>query len=72
VFLKPPNGWHNTSTYKAGLGISFSYDGNAFGSAIAVSGTTAVVGAIDAPTTPPCRNSICQPGPGEAFVFTEK
>jgi hypothetical protein len=71
VFLEPPNGWQNASTYEANLGFLFSYHDNEFGEALAVSGTTGVIGAAYSPTSPPCRY-ICQPGPGKAFIFTEK
>jgi len=68
VFLKPSGGWRNSSKPTLRLSIPFTYGQDYFGSSVAISGTTALVGAPYAPTTPAC----CQPGPGEAFVFTEK
>ncbi len=72
VFLKPASGWRNTSKYNLQLGISFPYGYDLFGSAVAVSGTSGIIGAPNAPTSPPCKGGQCQPGPGEAFVFAEK
>ena len=70
VYLKPATGWQNTSKFNREVGISFPYKYDMFGSAVAVSGTTGVVGAQNAPTSPPCNGGQCQPGTGEAFVFT--
>jgi hypothetical protein len=72
VFLKPASGWRNTSKYTRQLGISFRYGYDDFGVSAAISGRTGVVGAVNAPTSLPCRNGICTIGPGEAFVFTAK
>jgi len=71
VFIEPKGGWQNTSSPNLTLGVSFTYGFDEFGSSVSVSGITAVVGAPDAPSSPPCK-SRCQPGPGEAFVFTEQ
>jgi uncharacterized protein (DUF2345 family) len=68
VFLKPAGGWRNSSNPRLRLSIPFTYGQDDFGSSVAISGTTALVGAPYAPTSPPC----CKPGPGEAFIFTEK
>lgn len=70
VYLKPSSGWQNTSKYYLELGISFPYGYDMFGYAVAISGTTGVIGAPLAPTSPPCNGGQCQAGPGEAFVFT--
>jgi hypothetical protein len=74
VFLKPVGGWRNTSKYNLELGIPFPYGYDMFGRAVAVGGTTGIIGAPNAPTSPPCGigGVKCQAGPGEAFVFTEK
>lgn len=72
VFVKPAGGWRNTSKYNVAVGIPFSYGYDLFGISVGISGTTGVVGAMNAPTSPPCPGGECQPGPGEAFVFTEK
>ena len=68
VFLRPNGGWRNSSNPTLRLSIPFTYGKDYFGVSAAISGTTALVGAPYAPTSPPC----CQPGPGEAFVFIEK
>jgi hypothetical protein len=68
VFLKPAGGWRNSSNPRLRLSIPFTYGQDDFGSSVAISGTTALVGAPYAPTSPPC----CKPGPGEAFIFTGK
>jgi hypothetical protein len=72
VFVKPASGWQNTSSYKLKLTIPFSLETDYFGGSVAISGTTGIVGAPYAPTSLPCRGGVCQAGPGEAFVFTEK
>jgi FG-GAP repeat len=72
AFLKPASGWKNTSQYNLQLGISFPNKDDMFGSSLAISGTTGVVGAPYAPTSQPCKGGQCAPGPGEAFVFTAK
>ncbi len=72
VYLKPGSGWQNTSQYNLQLGISFPNKDDMFGSSLAISGTTGVVGAPYAPTSQPCKGGQCSPGPGEAFIFTEK
>jgi hypothetical protein len=70
VFLQPPTGWHDTSSYKAKLSIPFSFQGDLFGYSSALQGKTAVIGAVNAPTFPPCGFNDCDHGPGEAFIFT--
>lgn len=72
VFVKPNNGWHNTSNYKVKLSIPFSLQTDYFGGSVAISGTTGIIGAPYAPTSLPCPGGQCQAGPGEAFIFTEK
>ncbi|HTA23638.1 MAG TPA: FG-GAP repeat protein [Terriglobales bacterium] len=71
VFVEPDGGWQNTSKYKLRLSISFSYQGDLFGGSVAISGTTGIIGAPYAPTSPPCGLHGCQLGPGEAFVFVK-
>jgi hypothetical protein len=68
VFVKPRGGWRNSSRPKLKLSIPFSEPEDSFGVAVGISGTTGIIGAPTAPTSPPC----CTFGPGEAFVFTEK
>lgn len=68
VFLKPSGGWRNSSSPTLRLSIPFTCGQDYFGDSVAISGTTALVGAPYAPASQP----RCQPGPGEAFVFTEK
>jgi hypothetical protein len=72
VFLKPTGGWQNTSQYNLELKVSFPTRWDQFGSTLAISGATGVIGAPEAPTSPPCKGGYCSPGPGEAFIFTEK
>ncbi|HTA25746.1 MAG TPA: hypothetical protein VK763_19605 [Terriglobales bacterium] len=72
VFVKPASGWRNSSNYKLKLSIPFSLQTDYFGASVAISGTTGIVGAPYAPTSLPCPSGVCQAGPGEAFVFTEK
>ncbi len=72
AFLKPGSGWQNTSQYNIQLGISFPNKYDMFGSSVAISGTTGVVGALYAPTSQPCKGGQCTPGPGEAFIFTKE
>jgi hypothetical protein len=57
VFLEPSGGWKTTSKYNFVLSV-------------AVSGSTAVVGAWGAPAQ--CIGLKCAPGPGEAFIFTQQ
>jgi hypothetical protein len=71
VFLKPTGGWKTTSKPNLILSIPFTYGFDNFGTGVAVSGKTAIVGAYTAPTSPPC-NPSCKAGPGEAFVFVEQ
>jgi hypothetical protein len=68
AFLKPAGGWRNSSKPTLRLSIPFTCGQDYFGSSVAISGTTALVGAPYAPASQP----RCQPGPGEAFIFTEK
>jgi hypothetical protein len=70
VFVRPAGGWRNTSKYKLKLSIPFSYPDDDFGAGVAISGTTGIIGATYAPVT--CQGNRCQPGPGEAFVFTKE
>jgi hypothetical protein len=72
VFVKPANGWQNSSDYAARLSIPFKYQWDQFGGSVALSGKVGVIGARFAPTSPPCQAGQCSPGPGEAFMFTEK
>lgn len=71
IFIEPHGGWKSTSEYNLRLAVPFNYAWDDFGSSIAVSGKTAVIGAPTAPTSPPCK-PICQAGPGEAFVFVKQ
>jgi hypothetical protein len=71
VFLKPNGGWKATSKPSLVLSIQFTEGFDNFGTSVAVNGSTAVVGAYTAPTSPPC-NPSCKAGPGEAFVFVEQ
>jgi hypothetical protein len=71
VFLKPTGGWKNTTKPSLAVAISFTYGWDQFGTSVAISGTTGIVGAPFAPTSPPC-NAACKAGPGEAFVFVEQ
>jgi hypothetical protein len=72
VFLEPASGWKTTSkynfvlteTFTAKLGMDY------LGNSVAVSGSTAVLGAWGAPAQ--CIGVKCYSGPGEAFVFTAK
>lgn len=66
VFLEPSNGWRSTSIPALRLSVPFNDGEDSFGASVAVSGMTAVVGAPNAPTSPP----NFQQGPGEAFIFT--
>jgi FG-GAP repeat len=68
VFLKPNGGWKTTSKPSLVLSIPFNDGFDNFGTSVAVNGSTAVVGAYTAPTSPPC-NPNCKAGTGEAFVF---
>ena len=70
VFRKPSGGWRNSSNFAAKLAIPFTYNYDMFGSSVAVMGTTGIIGAYNAPTVPPCHGGECEPGPGEAFIFT--
>lgn len=72
VFVKPSDGWKNSSKFAARLSIPFQYQSDNFGGSVAISGTTGIVGASGAPTSRPCHNGQCTQGPGETFVFTEK
>jgi hypothetical protein len=71
LFLEPAGGWTNTSQYNLRLSVSFNLGFDYFGDAIALSGKTAIAGAYEAPSVPPCK-PVCQRGPGEAFIFTEQ
>ena len=66
LFLKPPTGWRNSNTYQAAVGIHFTFTHDNLATSLALQGKTAIIGAPYAPTFPPC----CQPGPGQAFIFT--
>jgi hypothetical protein len=70
VFLKPPGGWQNSSKFAARLSVPFSYQNDLFGTSVAVSGMTGVIGAPNAPTSPPCKGGKCASGAGESFIFT--
>jgi hypothetical protein len=72
VFVKPANGWENSSTFALKLSIPFKYQWDHFGASVAISGKVGVIGASYAPTSPPCQAGKCEPGPGEAFLFTEQ
>lgn len=65
VFVRPPEGWRNSSKPSLRLSIPFTDGQDYFGASVAISGTTAVVGAPEAPTILPS----VQYGPGEAFIF---
>ncbi len=69
VFVEPAQGWRNTSTPTLRLSIPFSHGQDYFGTSVAVSGTSGVVGAPYAPAGPPPQ---FEPGPGEAFLSTAK
>ncbi len=71
VFLRPNGGWKTMSKPSLALSIPFTEGFDNFGASVAVSGSTAVLGAYTAPTSPPC-NPRCKAGPGEAFIFTEQ
>ena len=68
VFVKPPDGWRNSSKSSLTLSIPFTYGQDYFGASVSISGITGVVGAPYAPTTLPGVQS----GPGEAFIFTPR
>lgn len=70
VFLEPPSGWQNSSHFALRLSVHFAYNRDYFGGSVAISGTTGIIGADWAPTSPPCRDGNCMHGPGEAFIFT--
>jgi hypothetical protein len=70
VFLEPAGGWKTTSKYNFVLSETFKNGSDYLGNSVAVSGTTAVVGAWGAPAQ--CIGLKCASGPGEAFVFTAK
>jgi hypothetical protein len=72
VFVKPADGWQNSSDFAARLSIPFKYKWDHFGASAALSGKVGVIGAPFAPTSLPCQAGQCAPGPGEAFVFTAK
>lgn len=61
VFVKPVNGWATTGTYTAELINNSGAAGDNFGSSVAISGNTVVVGAPSATSTPQ----------GAAYVFVE-
>lgn len=71
VFVKPAGGWQNSSRFTVRLSIPFTVYTDFFGYDVGISATTGVVGAWRAPTSRPCRGE-CEPGPGEAFIFTEQ
>jgi hypothetical protein len=70
VFLEPAGGWKTTSKYNFVLSETFKNGKDYLGNSVAVSGSTAVVGAWGAPSQ--CIGLKCVSGPGEAFVFTAK
>ncbi|HTA22162.1 MAG TPA: hypothetical protein VK763_01415 [Terriglobales bacterium] len=72
AFVKPAGGWQNSSRFALSLSIPFTYQYDYFGGSVAISGETGIVGAFRAPTSLPCNHDLCEAGPGEAFVFTEK
>ena len=65
VFVKPPSGWSNMTETARLLPTDERWDGDAFGTAVAISGETVVVGAPNAPWTAEGM------GPGAAYVFVE-
>ncbi len=71
VFVRPSGGWQTSSRFALRLSIPFTYQYDFFGASVAISGETGIVGAPYAPTSRPCQNDRCAPGPGEAFVFTK-
>ena len=71
VFIGPNAGWKNATKPSFILSIPFSYGYDYFGTSVSINGTEGIVGADRAPTSPPCK-SLCQAGPGEAFVFQQK
>jgi hypothetical protein len=70
VFLEPAGGWKTTSKYNFVLSETFKNGKDYLGNSVAVSGSTALVGAWGAPAQ--CIGLKCASGPGEAFVFTAK
>jgi hypothetical protein len=60
VFVKPADGWKTTSKFNAELTASGGQMGDAFGWSAAVTGNTAVVGAV-----------IANGGTGAAYVFNK-
>lgn len=62
VFEKPAAGWESTSAYVARLTASDGAAGDLFGSTVAISGDTVVVGAAAAKIGP-------KPGQGAAYVY---
>ncbi len=71
LFLKPAGGWQNSSHFALKLSVPFRYQTDFFGSGVAISGTTGIIGAWRAPTMPPCKQE-CAPGPGEVFLYTKE
>jgi hypothetical protein len=65
VFVKPGSGWTTTSTFTAKLTASDGAGGDRFGSSVAVSGDTVVVGAPRADIGVPADNR------GAAYVFVK-
>ncbi len=64
IFVKPANGWANTSTFSAELTASDGIAGDSFGSSVAINGDTIVVGACN-------LSGVCSNGPGKAYVFVK-
>lgn len=65
LYTKPAAGWQTTSSFRTRLASTDAFLGDNFGQAIAVTGDTAVVGAIFVHWDP----GFNYPGPGAAYVF---
>lgn len=65
IFTKPAAGWQTTSKFKTKLVSRDGFTGDNFGQAIAMTGNTAIVGAIFVHWDP----SFEYPGAGAAYIF---
>ena len=65
AYVKPATGWKSTSTFQAKFTSSDGFPTDNFGSAIALSGRTLVIGAPQVHWDP----SFDFPGPGATYVF---
>jgi hypothetical protein len=71
VFVKPPSGWSGDLTQAATLGFTGGTGGDAFGSAVAISGDTVVVGAPSQGTAQGAAYVFTKPAPGWSDASTQ-